>query len=870
MRRENGRKYFYQWEVNQQLIVDEACTIVHFANGTTEKSLSCEVIEEGEGEGKVRLVNVPNILLQTPAELHAYAWDGASVVAHTVFSLVARPKPAEYAYTETDVKQYEMLESELIELAEKIRDHDHQIIEMQTRQEAQSSIQSQGRSAKYSFTSTGWKRVLNIIRTSGGVVNFGIAQSYPLYMSQATGICFSGFVKYKNDTTTDKKPVLYQLYNNIFGENDAMQNPGRITAVRIGYPDPKQANYNNGTSDALTNPINCYLDVLVEFDKDTLKSKSISFNLNYSGFSDSHNCVPITEETDATGTGIYGESLSFHNFYLREGAMLYVPDGMAYLPGYLRAGDGTKSIGIPGLSTGQYGFKTNTAGTNILLAMATNADIDSRTSTYKPIVPSNLEYAVRSVGDNRYVQDVQIGGNSIVTDGVANFRVNSSYGTSYVNSANGLILATYPATETHISARNSKYMQIATQNYDYAVKTAMCDGKGAAWTSDEQIAAQKRMGIDNVGSKLDALWKLNEGFSYDFISDTAAGYAKTVPAGCKFASIEHIGGQTEVVDGESVSADVQSVKEQGFNWWDETWEIGALNVENGNTVNDTGCFRSKDFIPVLPSTNYYFCVKTETTGQAIRVVYYDANKAFIKSPGSDTNSIKQTPENCYFVKFYSRVSPTVYNGGICINVSSTEQNGTYKPYHTKTYTVPDAVRELTGYGWSVGDVCNAIERTESGWQFVQRVGMFELTSETSLSLSSYDDTTGIYLYQLVIPSNGTPSDMPNICNKFQYFAFDNRATAWKTDSAIVTNNNGLTRIASTMDMESLTAFVLDTPTVIHYVLENPVVTDITDLMADFPQSFAVEAGGTITFENAASLPVPNTVKYLRSLKEVSA
>lgn len=182
--------------------------------------------------------------------------------------------------------------------------------------------QSQGRSAKYSFTSPGWKRVLNIMRTSGGMVNFGIAQSFPLYMSQTAGICFSGFVKYKNDTTTDKKPVLYQMYNNLFGEDDAMQNPGRITAVRIGYPDPKQENYNNGTSDALTNPINCYLDVLVEFDKDKLKSKSVAFNMNYAGFADSHNCEAITEETEATDVGIYGEKLLYHTLELNEGAGL--------------------------------------------------------------------------------------------------------------------------------------------------------------------------------------------------------------------------------------------------------------------------------------------------------------------------------------------------------------------------------------------------------------------------------------------------------------------------------------------------------------------------------------------------------------------
>ena len=37
--------------------------------------------------------------------------------------------------------------------------------------------------------------------------------------------------------------------------------------------------------------------------------------------------------------------------------------------------------------------------------------------------------------------------------------------------------------------------EIDCSNFDYAVKAAMCDGKGAAWTADEQAAARERMGI---------------------------------------------------------------------------------------------------------------------------------------------------------------------------------------------------------------------------------------------------------------------------------------------------------------------------------------------------------------------------------------
>lgn len=95
MRRENGRQYFYQWELNQRLIVAGDCTMVHFANGTRQEALSCEVFEEDD----VRLVNVPNELLQTAADLHCYAWDekSTSVTEHAVFTVERREKPAGYS-----------------------------------------------------------------------------------------------------------------------------------------------------------------------------------------------------------------------------------------------------------------------------------------------------------------------------------------------------------------------------------------------------------------------------------------------------------------------------------------------------------------------------------------------------------------------------------------------------------------------------------------------------------------------------------------------------------------------------------------------------------------------------------------------------
>ena len=54
----------------------------------------------------------------------------------------------------------------------------------------------------------------------------------------------------------------------------------------------------------------------------------------------------------------------------------------------------------------------------------------------------------------------------------------------------------------------------------------------------------------------------------------------------------------------------------------------------------------------------------------------------------------------------------------------------------------------------------------------------------------------------------------------------------------------------------------------YFELANPIITDITEAMAEALEPFDVESGGSITFTNAAQLPVPNSIEYIVSLAEV--
>lgn len=59
---------------------------------------------------------------------------------------------------------------------------------------------------------------------------------------------------------------------------------------------------------------------------------------------------------------------------------------------------------------------------------------------------------------------------------------------------------------------------------------------------------------------------------------------------------------------------------------------------------------------------------------------------------------------------------------------------------------------------------------------------------------------------------------------------------------------------------------------LYYELETPIVTDISDLLADdFLRNLTVEAGGSITFKNSNDsyrIPVPSEEEYIVKLSEV--
>jgi hypothetical protein len=108
------RPELWQWDTGQKLIVEDASiNEVHFHDGLNSQALVCEVYElDG-----LRVVNIPNVVLQDNCDMKIFTFvkdnDGGYTKHSATIKVNRRSRPADYVYTETEVKNYEDLEKRI-------------------------------------------------------------------------------------------------------------------------------------------------------------------------------------------------------------------------------------------------------------------------------------------------------------------------------------------------------------------------------------------------------------------------------------------------------------------------------------------------------------------------------------------------------------------------------------------------------------------------------------------------------------------------------------------------------------------------------------------------------------------------------------
>ena len=118
IRIEGNKSALYQWDLNMRVILTNipAGTEVHYSNIKDNVSESC-ITAVSYSENGYTYADIPNKLLQTSGIILVYIYIQDNNKAWTEFKteiiVLPRKKPANYVYTETEIKTFESLEKRI-------------------------------------------------------------------------------------------------------------------------------------------------------------------------------------------------------------------------------------------------------------------------------------------------------------------------------------------------------------------------------------------------------------------------------------------------------------------------------------------------------------------------------------------------------------------------------------------------------------------------------------------------------------------------------------------------------------------------------------------------------------------------------------
>lgn len=199
----------------------------------------------------------------------------------------------------------------------------------------------------------------------------------------------------------------------------------------------------------------------------------------------------------------------------------------------------------------------------------------------------------------------------------------------------------------------------------------------------------------------------------------------------------------------------------------------------------------------------------------------------------------------------------------------------YTQYTEHTYTIPQAILNLEGYGWGVNNAYNYVDYENK--KFIKNVGRVDL-STLQFAYTAYGDNNDLYGFRSPLPQGIKKDDNAFLktnnllCSKYPdtpwqdaYKGMDK--TISQLSQSIQINDSAFTDAEAFKN--SLNGVYL------YYEFEAPIVTDISDIIDDtFQEPFEVEPNGSLTFKNVNGdgyrLAVPNNVQYTIKLNEVTS
>lgn len=131
---------------------------------------------------------------------------------------------------------------------------------------------------------------------------------------------------------------------------------------------------------------------------------------------------------------------------------------------------------------------------------------------------------------------------------------------------------------------------------------AKATGEAISKLTEDMTSKADKTSLAQTNRKLDALWKLNQGISYEFQTDEAEAYQKAIPTGAKLGSVKSVAGKTIVWNWLSSI----TVKTGSTNGIDYVFDGKTISL-NGSVTSYTELMISKTTlpVPVLKGHKYY-------------------------------------------------------------------------------------------------------------------------------------------------------------------------------------------------------------------------------------------------------------------------
>lgn len=405
--------------------------------------------------------------------------------------------------------------------------------------------------------------------------------------------------------------------------------------------------------------------------------------------------------------------------------------------------------------------------------------------------------------------------------------------------------------------------------------------------------------------RVDALYDMGQGVTHRFETDTDTAYVKTIPTGAKLMSVKSIGGKNLVFN---QLADVTDIVDETLDfYYNETlfnsnrpkWTKGhkylfefyvKSNIEPfttsiGYSNQESVAYNldGESFSNVVTGRKLLlFTPDDSLIGKGyqyigVRPVRYDTQKRCTISVKNlmifDLTSMFGSGNEPASVEEFEKMFPAdyyPYNTGAVVSAGVTEV-----AVGDTAYPIPEAIRNLPGYGWSAGTARNYVDYENK--KYYQCVGNMDLgTLNWAINSTSL---VGEHFYGFVDPGKFKRLGMFQVtvhnilCSKYMTVARNQNVFVDKTitldgDSIAVSQ----IQIKDTAYTDAAAFKQAMSGVILHYELANPIITDISSLIPDdFLRNMEVESGGSVIFKNSNDnyhIPVPSEEEYVVKLNEV--